>query len=87
MRHLVDFRVEKEFKVDVHRFGVYFDIANLFNSNVITGVQTRVPDRAITYSDPTTGLAGELPGQVQVADQRGRPDPDDLRRALELLAM
>ncbi len=45
MRHLVDFRVEKEFKVDVHRFGVFFDIANLFNSDVITGVQTRVPDR------------------------------------------
>jgi hypothetical protein len=55
MQHIVDFRVEKEFKVDVHRFGVYFDIANMFNNDVITGVQTRVPDRSITYPDPTTG--------------------------------
>ena len=87
-RHLVDFRVEKEFKVDVHRFGVFFDIANLFNNDTITGVQTRVPDRAITYFGPDElGDAGELPGQVQVAHERGRPDPDDLRRALELLAM
>jgi hypothetical protein len=53
MQHIVDFRVEKEFKVDVHRFGVYFDIANLFNNDVITGVQTRVPSRNIT--DPATG--------------------------------
>ena len=53
MQHIVDFRIEKEFKVDVHRFGVYFDIANLFNNDVITGVQTRVPSRTIT--DPATG--------------------------------
>jgi hypothetical protein len=52
-QHLVDFRVEKEFKVDVHRFGVYLDVANLFNNGVISGVQTRVPSRTIT--DPATG--------------------------------
>ncbi len=55
LRHIIDLRVEKEFRVDVHRFGVFFDFANLFNSDVITGVQTRVPDRSITYADPDTG--------------------------------
>ena len=52
-QHIVDLRVEKDFRVDVHRFGVYFDISNLFNSDLITGVQTRVPTRTIT--DPSTG--------------------------------
>ena len=33
----------------------FFDFANLFNSDVITAVQTRVPDRSITYADPDTG--------------------------------
>jgi hypothetical protein len=50
---IVDLRVEKEFRVDVHRLGVFFDFANLFNSDVVTGVQTRVPTRTIT--DPATG--------------------------------
>ncbi|MFO7691450.1 MAG: TonB-dependent receptor [Vicinamibacterales bacterium] len=54
-QHLVDLKVEKEFKVDVHRFGVFFDIANLFNNDTITSVQTRVPDRAITYFDEELG--------------------------------
>ena len=55
LAHVVDLRVEKEFKIDVHRFGVFFDFANVFNTDNITGVQTRVPDRSITYSDPATG--------------------------------
>ena len=53
MQHIVDFRVEKEFRVDVHKFGVFFDFANFFNANTITAVQTRVPSRNIT--DPATG--------------------------------
>jgi hypothetical protein len=57
MLHQFDLRVEKEFKVDVHRFGVYFDIANLFNNDTVVGVQTRLPSRSITYSDPDTGEA------------------------------
>ena len=57
LRHIVDLRVEKEFRVDVHRIGVFFDFANVFNNDVITGVQTRVPDRSITYADPATGKA------------------------------
>jgi hypothetical protein len=52
-QQLIDLRVEKEFRVDVHRFGVFFDFANLFNADAITGVQTRVPTRTIT--NPETG--------------------------------
>ena len=57
MQHIVDLRAEKEFRVDVHRLGIYFDVANIFNNDVITSVQTRVPDRSITYADPATGEA------------------------------
>ena len=57
MQHIVALRAEKEFRVDVHRLGIYFDVANIFNNDVITSVQTRVPDRSITYADPATGEA------------------------------
>ena len=40
-------RVEKSFRVDVHRFGVFADFQNLLNSSATTAVQTRVPDRTI----------------------------------------
>ncbi len=82
MQHIVDLRIEKEFRVDVHRFGVFFDIANLFNNDLITGVQTRVPDPDHHGSQHGRGI----PGEVQVADGRARADSDDLRRALDLLA-
>lgn len=49
MQHIVDLRAEKTFKFDVHRVGVFFDAANLFNNDTITRVQTRVPSRTITY--------------------------------------
>ena len=51
--HQIDFRVQKDFKIDVHRLGVFFDIQNLFNNDTVTAVQTRVPTRSIT--DPATG--------------------------------
>ena len=81
--HQIDLRIQKDFKVNVHRFNVFFDIQNLFNNDTVTGVQTRVPTRTIT--DPATGRG--LPGKVQVAHEPDRPHPDDLGRALELLAM
>lgn len=45
--HNVDLRLEKLFSFDVHKFGVFMDVANLFNADTITGVQTRVPTRSI----------------------------------------
>lgn len=57
-RHNVDVRFEKLFNVDVHRFGVFVDVANLLNDDTITNVQTRVPSRSINgytvlYKSPT----------------------------------
>jgi len=55
---LVDLRAEKLFTSGINRFGVYIDIANLFNAGTITTRQTRVPNRAISgfnvlFGDPT----------------------------------
>ncbi len=56
--HNVDLRLEKVFDYDVHRFGVFMDVANLLNAETIIGVQTRVPNRDINgytvlYQSPT----------------------------------
>jgi hypothetical protein len=51
-QHIVDLRAEKVFSVDVHRFGLFIDVANLFNADTVTSVQTRVPSRSITYPGP-----------------------------------
>jgi hypothetical protein len=48
MLHQVDLRIDKSFRVDVHRFGVFLDFQNLFNNDTITGVQTRYPTRTIS---------------------------------------
>ena len=57
-----DLRAEKAFKVEGHRFGVYADIVNLFNTASITTRQTRVPNTTISgatvlYKAPT-GVQG-----------------------------
>ena len=57
--HNVDLRLEKLFSIDVHRFGVFMDIANLLNADTVIGVQTRVPSRSINgysvlYQSPTS---------------------------------
>lgn len=57
-QHNVDLRLEKLFTVDVHKFGVFVDFANIFNDDTITAVQTRVPSRSINgftvlYKSPT----------------------------------
>ena len=51
-QHRVDLRAEKLFNFDVHRFGIFVDVQNLFNADTITSVQTRVPSRSITYAGP-----------------------------------
>lgn len=58
-QHIVDLRAEKVFNVDVHRFGVFVDVGNLFNNDTVTAVQTRVPSREISgfdvlYQSPTS---------------------------------
>ena len=52
-RHLefknwIDMRVEKVFETGIHRFGVFADIYNVFNTAPVMGVQTRVPSTSIS---------------------------------------
>lgn len=46
----IDLRLEKRFSLDVHKIGVFVDIANLFNNDVILGRQARYPSRGIAGS-------------------------------------
>jgi hypothetical protein len=46
----VDLRLEKRFNFDVHRVGVFLDIANVFNNDTILERQTRYPSRDISGS-------------------------------------
>jgi hypothetical protein len=60
--HNFDLRAEKAFKVEGHRFGVYADMANLFNTASITSRQARYPSTTISgatvkYKAPT-GVQG-----------------------------
>ncbi len=55
----VDFRLDKSFRVGANRFSVWLDVANLLNESVMTGVQSRYPDRVISgatvaFGSPTT---------------------------------
>jgi hypothetical protein len=54
----VDLRAEKAFEISGHRFGVYTDITNLFNTASVTTRQARVPSATIAgevvlYKAPT----------------------------------
>jgi hypothetical protein len=54
----VDLRAEKLFRMQNHRFGVYADLANLFNTGTVTTRQARVPSTTIEgntvlYKAPT----------------------------------
>ncbi len=40
-------RIEKVFNYQIHRFGVYADINNLFNWGVVTGVVTRITGSSV----------------------------------------
>jgi hypothetical protein len=64
--HQIDLRAEKAFSIDMHRFGVYVDIANLFNNAAVITHQTRYPstvisDQTVLYNAPT-----EIQGARQV---------------------
>jgi len=57
--HQIDLRAEKAFSVDMHRFGVYADIANLFNTATVLTRQARYPSTSISgetvlYKAPTS---------------------------------
>ena len=54
----VDLRAEKAFRLQEHRFGVYMDVANLFNTGTVTARQARVPSTTVSghtvlYKAPT----------------------------------
>ena len=56
---LVDLRIDKSFRVGVHRFAAWMDVGNLFNASTVTGVQNRYASRVINgftvaYDGPTT---------------------------------
>jgi hypothetical protein len=53
--HQVDLRTEKVFNVQGHRFGVYADMVNLFNTNSVTARQATYPSSGgIAYKAPPT---------------------------------
>ena len=57
-QHQVDIRAEKAFRFDAHRFGIYADLVNLFNTATVTANQTRYPSTSIAgstvlYNAPT----------------------------------
>jgi hypothetical protein len=67
--HNVDLRAEKAFKVQGHRFGVYADMANLFNTASITLRQTRYPNTSVVVNDVSTIVDYKAPTGVQGARQ------------------
>jgi hypothetical protein len=56
--HQVDIRAEKAFRIEGHRFGIYMDAINLFNSNAITAVQTRYSGSGGIDFEAPTGVQG-----------------------------
>jgi hypothetical protein len=46
-QQVLDLRLEKRFNIDVHRFGVFLDIANVLNDDTVVLRQTRYPSRTI----------------------------------------
>jgi hypothetical protein len=60
-----DLRAEKAFRISGHRFGVFADIFNLFNTATVTTRQTRYPNTTISGST----VAYKAPTAVQPARQ------------------
>jgi hypothetical protein len=64
----VDLRIEKTFNIDVHRFGLFVDIANALNNDTVLGRQTRFPNRSIVGNtvlfDSPTSI--EAPRQITI---------------------
>ena len=63
----IDVRVEKVFKIGDDRLGLYADMLNLFNTTVITGIQTRYPNVVVTGI--STPIPGGAPGSVSAPRQ------------------
>jgi hypothetical protein len=63
--HQVDLRAEKAFEVSGHRFGVFADVFNLFNTATVTTRQTRYPNTTISGNT----VAYKAPTAVQSARQ------------------
>jgi len=61
----VDLRAEKAFRLQQHRFGVFADIINLFNTATVTTRQARVPNTTISGNTVLYGA----PTGVQLARQ------------------
>jgi hypothetical protein len=62
----VDLRLEKSFRFDVHRFGVFLDVQNLFNADTVLTAQTRYPSRTILGFDVPFDAPTVLTGARQV---------------------
>jgi hypothetical protein len=66
MERTIDLRIEKQFQLDVHKVGVFVDVGNLFNNNVVLARQARYPNRSISGStvefDAPTSI--EQPRQI-----------------------
>jgi hypothetical protein len=61
----IDLRAEKAFRVQQHRFGVFADITNLFNTATVTSRQARVPNTTISGNT----VLYQAPTGVQLARQ------------------
>ena len=64
--HNFDLRAEKVFNINTHRFGVYADMINLFNTAGITAVQTRYPSTTIAGETVLYGAPTGVQGARQI---------------------
>jgi hypothetical protein len=62
----VDLRAEKAIRVQGHRFGIFADVANLFNTATVTTRQARVPNTTISGSTVLFGAPTAVQGARQV---------------------
>jgi len=67
--HNVDLRIEKVFRVDVHRFGIWMDVANLLNADTVTERQNRYPSRTVSSSFGSNVIAFDSPTATVPARQ------------------
>jgi hypothetical protein len=54
-----DLRAEKVFNVGFHRFGIYMDLQNLLNQNIVTARQTRYPNRNYAVAPTPDNPSGD----------------------------